>query len=129
MRTARFLLHEGWLPDRDPPGHRPHGQRPPSGQTDACENITLLQTSLASGKYSTYKWNQRVASVGLLTCQPVRQSHKDNYFKELSVHPCLVDTNAKGYKHERLCASQLNHDYWQTMTKPYIYLCTYTLRR
>ena len=56
MPTARSLP-EGDLPDRDPlpPGQRPPprtetpGQRPPCGQTDACENITLPQTSFAGG--------------------------------------------------------------------------------
>ena len=35
----------GGLPDRDPPG-----QRPPHGQTEACENITLPQTLFAGSK-------------------------------------------------------------------------------
>ena len=67
MRTASSLPYRGSLSGGLCPGvlcrgfsvwgslsgaslsWRPPGQRPPCGQTDTCENITLPETSFASG--------------------------------------------------------------------------------
>ena len=47
MCTARSLPYGGLCPGGSMLGRPPS----PGGQTDACENITLPQTSFVGGKY------------------------------------------------------------------------------
>ena len=51
MHTARFSgSGRSAQLEADPPGDRTPGSRPPCGQTNTCENITLQQTLFADGR-------------------------------------------------------------------------------
>ena len=84
MRTARSSTVQGGgvsvteTPlDRDHPGQRslwteitldrdPLDRDPPCGQTDACENITLSQTSFVGGIYAVHELGGKKGTIPLV---------------------------------------------------------------